>query len=61
VHRFVGFCSHCGGDLTEDDRECRTCGADVIDANLIVVLKRISARRSLRGHEDAADETIFPL
>jgi len=62
VPAFVGFCSHCGNDLSQDDRECRACGADTIDANVIVLLKRISSRRSLRDREGDSDgDTFFPL
>ncbi len=59
---FTGFCSRCGCDLSEGDRECRACGADTIEANVIVVLKRISTRRSRNGRDDdAADDSVFPL
>jgi uncharacterized protein YbcC (UPF0753/DUF2309 family) len=57
----IGFCSRCGNQVSEGDLECRACGADTIEANVIVVLKRISARRSRRGHDDDADDRIFPL
>jgi len=58
----IGFCSRCGNELREGDRECRACGAETIDANVIVVLKRISPRRLRRGREDdRPDDNFFPL
>jgi hypothetical protein len=62
VQVFIGFCSRCGNELSDGDRECRACGAETIDANLIVVLKRISPRRLRRGRDDdGPDDMVFPL
>ena len=60
VSGYAGFCSRCCGDVGEDERECRTCGADTLDANVIVLLKRISVRRSRRGKE-VEDDGVFLL
>jgi uncharacterized membrane protein YvbJ len=58
----VDFCNRCGTTIEEDERTCRCCGAETIDANTVMVLKRISARRSRRGREeDGADDNPFPL
>jgi RNA polymerase subunit RPABC4/transcription elongation factor Spt4 len=58
----VVFCSRCGCNVDEDDRICRCCGADSVDANVISLLKRISARRSRRGRdEDAGEDDVIPL
>ena len=60
----IGYCSRCGSELVEDDEVCRCCGTGSIDANTVMVLKRISARRSLRDRRadsEEADDTIFPL
>jgi hypothetical protein len=56
------FCSRCGCNLDGDERTCRCCGAETVDANVISLLKRISARRTRRGRdEDPAEDNFFPL
>jgi hypothetical protein len=60
----IGYCSRCGGDVVGDDEVCRCCGAETVDANMVVTLKRVSARRSLRDRNadaDAADDNVIPL
>ena len=57
-----GFCSRCGADLNENDRECRCCGADACDANTVALLKRTSIRRLRRGRdEEPPEDTLVPL
>jgi uncharacterized membrane protein YvbJ len=58
----IGFCSRCGNQLSEGERECPACGTDTVEANVIVVLKRVSARRSRRGRDDDGDDDkIYPF
>jgi hypothetical protein len=62
VARTVGFCSRCACDLGAADRACPCCGADTVDANLVTLLKRTSARRTRhRGEGDGPDDILFPL
>jgi hypothetical protein len=56
----ASFCTRCGGDIVSGDRTCRTCGADTIDANLVTLLKRTSARRSARDG-DRKEDRLFPF
>lgn len=56
-----GFCSRCGADIADEDRICRCCGAETIDANFIALLKRTSARRTRRGSVEETDDPHFLL
>jgi len=59
---FFAFCSRCGASLDEKDRSCACCGAEAVDANIVTVLKRTSARRSRRGRdEEPPEDNLFPL
>jgi uncharacterized membrane protein YvbJ len=53
------FCNHCGADLREGDRECRCCGAETYDANVVTLLKRTSTRRARRGRDEEPPEDTF--
>lgn len=61
--RFIGFCSRCGYNVDDSDRVCRCCGAETLDANLVAVLKRTSARRSRADRNEPAppEDNLFPL
>jgi len=57
----VAFCNRCGAALEPEDEVCRCCGEQTLEANVVTLLKRTSARRTRAGRERDAREDQLPL